>query len=191
MSDAATPPPSAPLATGPRGIQLLSFHRLPEDTRFEDAPVAFVLLAVRHEGRVLMVHVRSRACWELPGGGIEEGETPREAAVRELREEAGQEMPPSSLRFIGFARTALGGLPHGTGLPDGGTTAGGTLPDEPAPVRGRSVLYGALFAGDLSAPLPFTPGDEIAAIHWRRGDEPLPFGQVQTVDEYLVRLCSD
>ncbi|MEU2604647.1 NUDIX domain-containing protein [Streptomyces albus] len=163
MTDPATPLPSAPLATGPRGMRLLSFHRETEDTRFPDAPVAYVLLAVRHEGRLLMVHVRSRSCWELPGGGIEEGETPRQAAARELREETGQTVDADALRFAGFSRTALG--------------------------PGQRVLYGAVFTGALERVLPFTPSEEISAVHWRTGDEPLPFGEVQTVDEYVVRLC--
>jgi 8-oxo-dGTP pyrophosphatase MutT (NUDIX family) len=33
--------------------------------------------------------VSGRVFWEPPGGGIEEGESPREAAIRELREETG------------------------------------------------------------------------------------------------------
>jgi ADP-ribose pyrophosphatase len=34
-------------------------------------------------------HVTRRFCWEIPGGGIQPGESPEEAAQRELREEAG------------------------------------------------------------------------------------------------------
>ncbi len=163
MDHSVPPTPPAPLATGPREMRLLSFHTEPEDTRFPDAPVGYVLLVVRHAGKLLMVHVRSRACWELPGGGIEEGESPRGAARRELREETGQTVDPAALRFAGFARTSLG-------------------PE-------RRVLYGAVFTGELAEVLPFTPTEEISALHWRSGSEPLPWGQVQTVDEYLVGLC--
>lgn len=47
-------------------------------------------LVVRDE-KILMVQTfrRGRYIWELPGGGIEKGETPEEAALRELQEECG------------------------------------------------------------------------------------------------------
>lgn len=47
-------------------------------------------LVVRDE-KILMVQAlrRGRLFWELPGGGIETGETPEDAALRELQEECG------------------------------------------------------------------------------------------------------
>lgn len=47
-------------------------------------------LVVRDE-KILMVQALRRGSlfWELPGGGIEIGETPAEAALRELQEECG------------------------------------------------------------------------------------------------------
>lgn len=163
MTDAAD---TAPLATGPRGMTLLSFHREPENARFADAPVGYGLVVLRHGGRVLMVHVRDRECWELPGGGIEPDETPRAAAVREVWEEAGQRVPPETLRFAGFARTALG--------------------------PSRRILYGAVFTAESDGPQPFVPNEETSAAHWRAPGEPLPGpAPVQTVDEYLIALCTD
>lgn len=40
-------------------------------------------------GRVLLVHHRATDHWTLPGGGVERGEDPIEAPVRELFEETG------------------------------------------------------------------------------------------------------
>ena len=45
-------------------------------------------LVVRNE-KILMIKTLRYNRWELPGGGIEPGETAEEAAIRELKEECG------------------------------------------------------------------------------------------------------
>jgi 8-oxo-dGTP pyrophosphatase MutT (NUDIX family) len=40
-------------------------------------------------GRVLLVDCVYKDPWEIPGGGVDEGESPRAACVRELEEELG------------------------------------------------------------------------------------------------------
>jgi 8-oxo-dGTP diphosphatase len=59
-------------------------------------PVYVVGAAILREGRCLVAR-RSAAmsaplCWEFPGGKVEGGELPRQALVREIREELGVEI---------------------------------------------------------------------------------------------------
>ncbi|MBW1598636.1 NUDIX domain-containing protein [Streptomyces sp. JJ38] len=146
------------LATGPRDMTLLRFDALEEGA----AEAAYVLVALWHGPLLLLVRVRKRSCWELPGGGVEPGESPREAAVRELLEETGQRVPAEALAFVGYATTAIG-------------------PEQ-------AVLRGALFTAGTDRPEAFSPTDEIAATHWWDGVGKLPGGRLQTVDTYLAGL---
>ncbi|HLZ58121.1 MAG TPA: NUDIX domain-containing protein [Ktedonosporobacter sp.] len=45
-----------------------------------------------NEGRILLAHRRDIDWWNLPGGGMEAGETVEEAIRREVREETGLEV---------------------------------------------------------------------------------------------------
>jgi 8-oxo-dGTP pyrophosphatase MutT (NUDIX family) len=55
-------------------------------------------VAVWHEGRVLAVRQTYRRGLTFPGGGLCRGETPADAARRELAEETGLTVPPAALR---------------------------------------------------------------------------------------------
>jgi 8-oxo-dGTP pyrophosphatase MutT (NUDIX family) len=46
-------------------------------------------LALTPEGKVILVRLRYASGWRLPGGGRAEDEDPRDAVLRELREEIG------------------------------------------------------------------------------------------------------
>ncbi|WP_405793026.1 NUDIX domain-containing protein [Streptomyces sp. NBC_01506] len=155
------PDPSAgPLAVDSRGNALVSFTPGVEGVLPGDAPTPLALTALWHRGEVVVVHDRFREHWELPGGMIEPGESPRQAAVRELFEESGQE-PGGPLRFVGHAGFLLG-------------------PE-------RRAEYGALFTGDALVRRPFRASDEIAAARWWDLTVPLP-GRVSAIDMYLARL---
>jgi 8-oxo-dGTP pyrophosphatase MutT (NUDIX family) len=56
------------------------------------------LVALWHSGEILLLRNSYRTGWSLPGGGIGRGETARDAALRELREEVGLVVPPAALR---------------------------------------------------------------------------------------------
>ena len=62
-------------------------------------PKLDVRLAIFQEDRVLLVRERSDGCWAMPGGYVDIGDSPAEAAARETSEEAGLEA--RVLRLVG------------------------------------------------------------------------------------------
>ena len=53
-------------------------------------------------GRVAMIHSLKYDYYKFPGGGIESGESPVDAMIRETREEAGLAVIPASVREYGY-----------------------------------------------------------------------------------------
>lgn len=51
-------------------------------------------------GHVLLVHPTYKSSWEIPGGIVEEGESPRQCCIRELLEELGYEGPVGRLLVV-------------------------------------------------------------------------------------------
>lgn len=54
-----------------------------------EPPRAAVCFVQLRDGRMLVVWNKRYGTWTMPGGKVEAGETPSEAAIRELREEVG------------------------------------------------------------------------------------------------------
>ena len=86
----------------------------------------FVVVLSHQEGKILLSRHRQRQTWETQGGHIEPGETPEQAARRELREETGLRLtaithvlPPAACTVgIGDERTVcVFGTAEGTFRP--------------------------------------------------------------------------
>ena len=55
------------------------------------------------EGRVLVVKPTYKDSWDVPGGYVNAGETPREAAAREVQEELGLHVEPGPTLVVDWA----------------------------------------------------------------------------------------
>lgn len=58
----------------------------------------------RQPGELLLGRATGRDYWDIPKGVLDAGETPLEAALRELREEAGIALPAPAVRDLGVHR---------------------------------------------------------------------------------------
>ena len=77
---------------------------------YDDCDHSFVRNSARsvilRGGKIAMVHSLQYDYYKFPGGGIEEGEDPVEAMIRETKEEAGLIVVPESVRPYGCVHRA-------------------------------------------------------------------------------------
>ncbi|MEU5884116.1 NUDIX hydrolase [Spirillospora sp. NPDC047279] len=147
------------LARDAKGNVLTAFLPAADTPRApDDVPMCAALIAVWHGRELLLVFDRFRDGWELPGGRIDPGETPAQAAVRELREESGLHLP--DLTLAGYARFRLTGPP-------------------------REECAAVYTAHAPTRVQEFTPNEEISAIRWWDSTGPPP-ENAQIIDVALA-----
>ena len=81
-----------------------ALHEVPEAQSATVAEPTFAVVLARNSDGVVLVFNRWRKVWELPGGLIDAGESPREGVSRELLEEAG--CTARNLRWLGLVEVA-------------------------------------------------------------------------------------
>lgn len=142
-----------------KGHIFLDFLKISEkdiDKNVIDAPLTHSLVVAKHNEKYLLMFNKWRKNWELPGGIIDDGETPRECAARELMEETNQSI--ENLTFKGLMKFQL-------------------KPDD-------RLEYGALFSGEIIDLKPFIDNDEAEKIVlW---DKVTDIGTVDEIDEKLL-----
>lgn len=116
-----------------------------EEEELTGLAVPASLVVATHGDAVLMLFDGWRKEWELPGGKQEPGETPRQTAVRELREETG--IQTADLTFVAVAEFDL------------------TKPNR------REVL--AIYRLHLDAMPQLTVNDEALAFRWWPPSDPV------------------
>jgi len=123
-------------------------------------PTVAVNTAVIHEGKILLTKRNDYHVWCLPGGGVEDGESLAEAAIRETREETGVDV--TLTRLVGVY-SRLGGIPD---------------------VNVHAVLYEAK---PIGGELKTQPGETLEARYFLPNELPqeMFFGHVKRIADAL------
>jgi len=136
-----------------KGNQLLEMIKGKEDEVLVNEayrPLTSSLVVVKSPEGFMLLKNRWRNAWEIAGGVIEPGETPRQCAARECLEESGYAI--DDLRFIGLMKCFL--------------VAGYFS-------KVNRVEYTALYCADVEATQSFHENEEMTDLCWHNLGEPI------------------
>ena len=71
-------------------VEILGANRFENYTKTREGSRAIIV----EDGKILLAHEVNSGWWLIPGGGLEEGETPESCVIREVEEEAGMLVRP-------------------------------------------------------------------------------------------------
>jgi 8-oxo-dGTP pyrophosphatase MutT (NUDIX family) len=142
--------------------ELVAIHEVDEATGLALGPMTFALAIAQTPEGVIVVFNARRKVWELPGGWIDAGETARDAAAREFREETGYAL--TQVEWV----AAIELRKHWATEP---------------PIVGTG--FGALYRGVVASATRGEVSQEIETVgHWRAEAAP---GLVAEIDDLLLR----
>ncbi|WP_422741155.1 NUDIX domain-containing protein [Micromonospora sp. WMMD754] len=123
------------------------------------------VVVVDDDARILLVrHAGHHDGWAVPGGAVDVGESPVEAAVREIREEIGVRIGEPRLLDV------LGGADYEVTYPNGD----------------RVAYVTAVYRAGVAQGAPVPDHDEISELRWFAPDE-LPGVELSRFTKALLR----
>ena len=126
--------------------RFVNFHETPEPGGGHLPAPAFAVMIARSRDGAVLVFNRFRQVWELPGGFIDPGESPRQCAERELQEEAG--CTARDTQWLGMVEVN----------------------------DGRTHFGAVFRCGVDAVPAQFENEESAGLTRWRRGQAPEPLG---------------